>query len=62
MSPSYMYTLANMMPYQLEMELKKWEQKAKHNPNIKENYEVIDCIEGLIQEKSKLIEDKIHKM
>lgn len=59
MTPSYIYALANMMPHQLEQELKKWEQKAKRNPNISENDEAIDCIEGLIREKQALIEKEI---
>ena len=54
--------LSNMMPCQLERELKKWEQKEKLNPDITENREVICCIEGLIKKKRAFIEAKIHEM
>lgn len=50
------------MPCQLERELKKWEQKAKLNPDVAENREVIRCIEGLIEKKRAFIETKIHEM
>ena len=49
MKQSYLYMLSNMMPCQLERELKKWEQKAKLNPDVAENREVICCIEGLMK-------------
>lgn len=62
MKSSYLYVLSNMMPCQLEIELKKWEQKAKHNPNNTENQDMISRIEGLIEEKRALIESKIHQM
>jgi len=62
MKQSYLYMLSNMMPCQLERELKKWEQKAKLNPDVAENREVICCIEGLIKKKRAFIETKIHEM
>lgn len=62
MKQSYLYMLSNMMPCQLERELKKWEQKEKLNPDITENREVIRCIEGLIEKKRAFIEAKIHEM
>lgn len=61
MKQSYLYMLSNMMPCQLEKELKKWEQKAKLNPDIAENREAILCIEGLIKKRGHLLKQKYTK-